>query len=155
MAYIIPDAAYIKLRYPQFADVADATINAYIADAAALIDQTWSEATYTQGIALLACHRMVMAGIGAGAQAQANAEGMQGFSTIRSGQLTLQRAATSQDADGVPSPWNSTRFGIEYYWLAKREFPGGVVAVGSAAYPSPYAKDWPPGAGYGYPGVFW
>jgi hypothetical protein len=146
MAYVIPDPAYIKARWPQFANVADATIQAHIDDAATMIDQTWTEAGYTIGIALLACHRMVLAGLGTGAEAQVNAEGLSGFSLIRSGQLTLQRAATSRDSEGVPSPWNSTGFGIEYYWLARRERPPIAAAPGMNAECPPLA------APYGYPG---
>lgn len=155
MAYTLPTVSTLKTMYPAFADVPDATVQLYIDQAARTVDTSWTETNYADGIMLLACHNMVMAGLGKGAEAQANAEGLAGYSMVKSGQLTLQKSATSRsDAEGVPSPWNSTGYGIQFYWLARHDRPGGVVALADISYPSGYAKDWPYGYRYGFPGIF-
>lgn len=130
MAYTIPTVADLKLQFPAFADVPDATVQAYIDRAARTVTEAWSENDYADGILLLACHLMVLSGLGKGAAAESYANGMAGYSTVRSGQLTLQRAASSQETEGVPSPWNATGYGVQFYWLAKRNIP--TVAIASA-----------------------
>lgn len=156
MAYTLPTPQNIKDRWPAiFGAVADATIQIWINTAALQHDESWLETDYTYAIELLTGHLMIMAGIGAGAQAEANAGGMSVFQTIKSGQLTLTRGATSQDSSGVPSPWNTTQFGIEWYWLARKNRPIAAVAAGDVTGPSGYAKDWPWGTGGWQNGPLW
>lgn len=145
MAYTLPTPQNIKDRWPAiFGDVSDATIQIWIDTAALQHDQSWLETDYTYGIELLAGHLMIENGIGKGAQAEANAGGMSAFQTIKSGQLTLTRGATSQDGGSVPSPWNSTQFGIQWYWLARKNRPPATVAAGGPGIGvSGYAKDVP------------
>lgn len=149
MAYTKPTPQNIKDRWPTiFGAVADGTIQIWIDTAALQVDESWLETDYTVGIELLAAHLMIENGIGAGAQAEANAGGMSAFQTIKSGQLTLTRGSTSQDGGSVPSPWNTTQFGIQWYWLARKNRPPATVAVGGPGCgPSAYAKDWPLGTG--------
>ena len=136
MAYTIPTPAYIQALWPSFfADVADATIQAWIDIAATSHDTTWLETDYTYGIALLTAHWMIENGIGAGAQAEANAGGMSAYQTIKSGQLSLTRGATSQDNSGVPEQWGSTTFGTQWYWLARKNRPVAAVALGPTYWP--------------------
>lgn len=131
--YIIPSPATLKAMYPAFAAVPDATVALYIAQAGRSVDTSWTSTDFADAIMLLACHNMVTAGLGAGAEAEMNAQGMGGFTLMRSGQLTLQRSATSRaDADGVPSPWKSTAYGIAFYWLLRRNKPPVGVAAGEA-----------------------
>jgi hypothetical protein len=145
MAYTLPTPAYIKTKFPTFAAVEDATVQLYIDEAARTVDTTWLESDYTDAISYLAAHLMVQAGIGAGADAEANANGLGGFSMIKSAQLTLQRAATSRNDSGVPSPWGSTWYGQQFYWLMRRSKPGISVGVG------PDLCETPPPAPYGWP----
>ena len=145
MAYTLPTPQNIKDRWPAiFGAVSDGTIQIWINTAALSVDTSWLETDYTVAIELLAAHLMIENGIGAGAQAEANAGGMSAFQTIKSGQLTLSRGTTSQNSDGVPSPWNSTSFGIQWYWLARKNRPIATVAIGDAGIgTSGYAKDVP------------
>jgi len=145
MAYTLPTPQNIKDRWPAiFGAVSDGTIQIWINTAALSVDQSWLESDYTYGIELLAGHLMIENGIGAGAQAEANAGGMSAFQTIKSGQLTLTRGATSQDGGSVPSPWNTTQFGIQWYWLARKNKPPATVAsAGPFGGVSGYAKDVP------------
>lgn len=157
MAYVKPTPADIKARWPAiFGAVPDATIQIWIDTAALSVDESWLETDYKYAIELLAGHLMIESGIGAGAQAEAAAGGMSVFQTIKSGQLTLTRGATSQNGDGVPSPWNSTWFGIQWYWLARKNRPVATVAAGDPRCgPSGYAKDWPLGTGGWQNGPLW
>ena len=156
MAYTIPTPDQIQARWPAiFGAVLDATIQIWINTAALSVDTSWLETDYTVGIELLAAHLMIENGIGAGAQAEANAGGMSAFQTIKSGQLTLTRGATSQDGGSVPSPWNTTQFGVQWYWLARKNKLPATVAVGVVGSPSAYAKDWPIGTGGWQDGPLW
>lgn len=144
MAYTLPTPQSIKDRWPAiFGAVSDTTIQIWINTAALQHDTSWLETDYTYAIELLTGHLMIQNGIGAGAQAEANAGGMSVFQTIKSGQLTLTRGATSQDNSGVPSPWNTTQFGIDWYWLARKNRPPMTVTGGIDGGQSGYAKDWP------------
>lgn len=62
MAYVVPTAAELKTRYPEFADVDNAIVTAAITDAAGDVDDSWREADYARAIMALAAHMMVMEG---------------------------------------------------------------------------------------------
>lgn len=147
MAYTIPTPAVLKAQFPAFTAVADDTVQIWIDRAASEIDTSWLEADYTFAIELLACHYMVtLAGLGTGAQAKAVSAGMDSLGMIRSGNLTLQANASSQNAS-VPSPWGSTFYGRTYYSLLRRNRPAVAVAV------APFVPDTPLPAGW--PGPWW
>lgn len=153
MAYVIPTPAQLKAMYTAFAAVPDATVQLYIDQAARSVDTSWTETDYADGIMLLACHNMVtMGGLGTGADAQVAAQGMDSFSTIRSGQLTLQRAATSQSGDNTNyGAWGASRYGRQFYWLARRDKPPMTVAAAPAVVG--YVSNWPPVYINGWPWV--
>lgn len=134
MAYEIPTAAQVKARYPAFAAVADATIDVYVADAAAsAVDTSWREADYLPAIASYAAHRMAMLNIGAHGQAAGYA--LQGVTGIRSGnfQATFDadkaKAAASGSLDATP-------YGQEYKRLLGIN-RGGPRVVPATAAPTP------------------
>lgn len=151
MAYVIPTPAQLKTLYPAFAAVADATVQANIDEAAKSVDTSWTETDYASGIMLLACHNMVMAGLGTGAEAEVNAQGMEGFTTIRSGQLTLQRAATSQSDEAKYGPWAGSKYGKQFFWLVRRDKPPMTVASSPAQVG--LVSGWPPGYSNGWPWI--
>lgn len=66
MAYDVPTAAALKALFPAFAAVADATVEAHIAQAATTAaDDSWPEAEYGPGVMEFAAHRMALLSIGA------------------------------------------------------------------------------------------
>jgi hypothetical protein len=82
---------------------------------------------------------MVLAGLGTGGEAAANAQGLSGFSLIRSASLTLQRNATSQNGGGeVPAEFSGTTYGQQYWWLARKNKPAVAVARAPISYVGPY-----------------
>lgn len=157
VGYTLPTVAWLKLMYPAFVTVPDAQVQAFIDRAGRTVTSAWDVDDYADGVLLLACHLMVLSGLGGGAEAQAYANGMSAYQSVRSGQLSLTKGSgAGSGADGVPSPWNGSQYGVQFYWLAKRNVPGVAVALAdTSAVPSAYAKDWPPGAGYGYPGIWY
>ena len=121
MAYTVPTAADLKARYPAFAAVADATVNAMIVEANRSVDETWTEGDYTLAIMTLAAHIMAMEGLGTDPDSQNNTGQMSNFQLIRSGQLTLQRK--SQTVTGTVDWYSQTRFGTRYLELLARNKP--------------------------------
>lgn len=148
MAYTLPTPAELKLHWPAFAAVDDTVVQYNIDRAARSVDSSWTEGDYTAAVELLACHYMTLAGLGTGTDAEMNAQGMAGFSMIRSGQLTLQRAATSGgDSGAVPDQWAGSTYGKQYYWLLRQNKAGPALVPGIApayeylgvgGYPWPY-----------------
>lgn len=120
MAYTIPTAAELKAIYTDFAAVADAPVTHYIERAARMVDTTWTEGDYATAIMLLACHLMVTQGLGTGNDAK-----LAGFTMIKSGQLTLQRAADNAS----DNPWAASKYGSQFYALLKLNKPGGALAM--------------------------
>lgn len=140
MAFVKPTPADLKLRLPEFADVADATIQTYIDMASRFVDTSWFEEDYTDAILYFAAHLMALAGIGKGPDSVGNASNMSIYQSIRSGQLTLTRGSSaSNDAWS----FNSTRYGRLFAFFLKLNKGGPRVAIGNMTPVSGYAKDWP------------
>lgn len=130
MAYTDPTASDLKTLFPQFAAVPDATVTAWIGVAKTQVDTTWLETDYTYGIELYAAYLMTDKGLGTGVEAEIAAQGMSGFNSIRSGQLSLQRNSPSSNGGGdAPAPWNKNGYGVEFYWLMRKNKPPAAVAV--------------------------
>lgn len=107
MAYEIPTAATLKAKYPAFAGVADATVDIWLADAAATaVDTTWREADYAPAILAFAAHRMALQNIGEHGQVTGYAR--QGVTNLRSGSFGVSldpdkaKAAASGSLDATP-----------------------------------------------------
>lgn len=131
MAYTAPTPAELKVMYPAFAAVDDERMQLFIIRANRMVDTSWTEGDYADAIMLLACHYMTLAGLGTGAEAEVNANGMAGFKSIRSGQLTLDRGAGNGTGGDVPDEWSGSTYGKQFWWLLKRNRPAVAVAGGA------------------------
>lgn len=151
MAYDLPTPAELKLHFPAFAAVDDTIVQYNIDAASRSVDQSWTEGDYTRAVELYACHLLTLAGFGTGADAESNAQGLSGFSMIRSGQLTLQRAAASgNEAGGVPEQYSGSLYGRQFWWLMRQNRPNAAVTGGTSV---AYADGmYPP---LGSPARFW
>ena len=129
MAYEIPTAADLIARYPAFADVAPATIDVHIADAAqTAVDKSWAEPDYAPAIASKAAHEMALLGIGE--QGEAAGYAAAGVSRIRSGNFdaSFETGAVARAAAGG---LDATPYGRAYKRLLRANKGGPrVVAVG-------------------------
>ena len=94
MAHTPPTAADLKARYPAFADVLDATVEAWITDAQRIVTTSWDEADYAPGIMSLAAHSMTLQGIGASGAAQLPA----GVTRFRSASMDVAVSETAANA---------------------------------------------------------
>lgn len=112
MAYEIPTAAELQAKYPAFADVASATIDVHVADAAATaVDTAWREADYAPAIMAFAAHRM--AGLAIGAHGQAAEYARQGVTNLRSGSFAVSLDADKAKA-AAAGALSATPYGQEY-----------------------------------------
>lgn len=154
MAYEQLTPAIFKTAKPQFADVDDATIQAYIDMAGQLVDTTWTPKGYSSAWIALTCHLMTLDGLGNDAASKGFKAGAAFYSTVRSGALTLSRFRTQAGADRPFQNWLEQTPCGKYYALMLKLNRGGprVITTGVAPVTSPYAKDY---ALYGWPGVFW
>jgi hypothetical protein len=113
MPYTIPTAAEFKTLYPTFAAVADATVDAKIAEASLSVDTSWIEADYQSAMMLLAAHNMTMDGLGTSTEGS-----LLGFKSLTVGPLSL----TMQDS-GARGSIGSTSYGQRYLKLLRRSHP--------------------------------
>lgn len=146
MAYTKPTPAEFKAMYPAFAAIGDDTVQLYLTKAERMVDQSWTVGDYPYGIMALAAHYMVTAGLGTGAEAEVNAQGMGSFTTIRSGQLTLQRAATSGSGGNDPyAEFSGSVYGRDFLSMLRRNKPAVAVARAPLAGPpgTPAYDAWP------------
>lgn len=140
MAYEAPTSAELIAMFPEFESVPEPIINEYIVMANRLVDDSWFEEDYKRAIMLLACHLMALMGYGTGPDSVGNASNMSVYSLVKSGTLTLERAAKSSS-----SGWNfdATRYGRLFWFLLRLNRAGPRVTRGLCGPVSGYAKDWP------------
>lgn len=131
MAYTDPTVAEIKAKFPAFANIADATVDAAIAEAAGFVDQDeWREADYKPAISYLAAHLLTIGGA-----LMSAASGAEGAATLlQSGIISEMRVddvvvksgvAQSQQpsrsgSGAAKSPLASTEFGKQFLEYSKR-----------------------------------
>lgn len=126
MAHSAPLPADLKLRYPAFAAVDDATVQYWLTDAERFVDTTWPEGDYAPALMAVAAHNMALSGLGAIGAGALPA----GVTRFKSGAMdvTISEAAASAQAKGG---WAATRYGLEFQTLQRRSFAGPrVVAAG-------------------------
>lgn len=130
MAFVDPTAAEVKARFAEFASVADATIDALIAESALYVDETWLESDFTLAKMFWIAHAMAIEGMGTSAASQVAALG--DFSRIKSGDLEVARNSGSGGAQASgPSgeaPFQRTRYGERFLELRARSHPGVCIA---------------------------
>lgn len=130
MPYATPTADALKTLYPAFATVADATIDAQIADAEQTgVDETWLEDDYQPAVMALAAHNMALLGIGSVSKAESYAR--QGVTSLKSGSFSA-----SFDADRAKAvaagEYSATPYGQRYDALLRKN-KGGPRVVGAGA----------------------
>jgi hypothetical protein len=135
-----PTPAEFKARYVWAASVADATVQAYLDEAAADLgpESCWG-AAWPRAVMLLAAHRMTTEGLNPGAQGASLAAG--GMQSVRSGTLSLTVADWASSGG-----YGSTQYGQELLALGKRYRGVGPMVVGGCGAgggTSGYAKDAP------------
>lgn len=134
MAYTAPTAADLKSRFPAFVNVADATVDIALGDAALMVDDSWnSQEDFTLGRLLYAAHVLTLDGHGSGAEAQAASAGTLGFRSMKSGHLTLERFSSRSGgpAGGRINALELTTYGVRFKALLRPNRSGSVLAKSS------------------------
>ena len=113
MAYTAPTAADLKARFPAFAAVDDAVVDAALAEAGQRVDEGWLEADFATARLLYAAHVLTMDGQGASTET-----GMAGVKRIKVGPLELER-----DPGGL----TATSYGARFAELERLNFAGPLA----------------------------
>lgn len=112
MAYVAPDKATFLASFPAFAGLADAPYLLWSGQAVLVTGARETELGAQIDVAtmLLTAHYLTQQGLGSGAEAEAYAGGMSGYSEVRSASLSLKRA------DGADmSGYRSTSYGQRFF----------------------------------------
>lgn len=125
MPYTVPTTAEFKARFPAFAAVDDAVIGTAISEASSRVDTNWIDTDYQPAIFYLAAHNLTLDGLGTGAEAQVAAQGMMGFQSISSGQLSLTRGSGASASAGS---YSSTSYGARFAQIMRRN-TGSILVV--------------------------
>lgn len=129
MAYTSPTVEDFKARFVSFGplgDPNDLQVQAALEDAETVADDKWSDADRRQAVMLKAAHELTMNGVGTGAEAELASTGLLGFSSIRSGGLSLDRGQSSGAASD-PSGYGQTAYGRRLQALICSRFVGVLV----------------------------
>lgn len=141
MPYTPPSRTEFIGIYPLFATVTDAAYDHWSTEAVrriAHLEDCMGDGMNTAAMLAIA-HLLTKAGIGTGTDAQMAAQGAQGFKSIRSGSLSLERFDNSVDKAG--GDWGTTSYGAEL-WPMLRACVGfgpivsstGSLCLGSSPY---------------------
>lgn len=112
-----------KTRYPAFASVADATVQAALDDAARFVGSNWFAADIDRGIMALAAHMLVTEGALAGTTG----------ATATSGPVTSDKLGDAQTTWGgwgsstATSEFAKTSYGLTFLRIMRANVPAVVV----------------------------
>ena len=127
MAYVQPDSATLKLRYPAFAAVDDAVVEYWLTDARLIVTDAWADVDRANAEMALAAHNMALNGYGTagGAVGDLAAMGVESFKSA-SMSVSFNAAAVQRSGDGG---YSSTRYGVAFLPYLRRNV-GGPRLVG-------------------------
>lgn len=129
------DVAALKAAFLAFAAVPDATVAFWLTRAARQVDASWPDDDRDFGRRLLACHLMTEQGLGTGAEAEMFRAGAAGFDSLKSGSLTLTRAAGN--VNGGMGAYGTTQYGRQFATLAM-QVRGGARVTDTGAFTTGY-----------------
>ena len=130
MAYIEPDAAAVKLRFPAFAAVDDVTIEYWLTDARLIVVDTWAENDRAPAEMSLAAHNMALSGVGSTGGAVSSLAAM-GVTDFKSASMSVSFDAETVRRSGNGG-YSSTRYGVQFLPYLRRNV-GGARLVGCGA----------------------
>jgi hypothetical protein len=129
MAYIQPDAATFKTRYPEFTAVSDALVGLLLSESIDDIGDTWLERDRARAQMLLAAHKLTLEGEPERTTSGVGAAGLGAIKRDRVGDVETEYAvSTNAAAEGSAAWYASSFYGQRYYILLRKNFPA-VAAV--------------------------
>lgn len=124
MAYDAPTAADITARFPVFADVDPAVINAMIEEAARFLDEAWNEDDYPIAYRYLVAHMLVMEGALQSSGGPGVATGPIQSEKLGDASVTYAQPGASS---GAFSEFMQTVYGRRYLEIMRRNLPLVIV----------------------------
>lgn len=122
MPYTAPTAAEFKARFPEFASVADATVDAHIAEATRWVDESWIEEDYQPAVRFLAAHQMASEGqLVAGGPAVGAVRGP--LKSARLGDASESYGDRISGLSGTDAELATTAYGVAFLRLRRANHP--------------------------------
>jgi hypothetical protein len=122
MAFTDPDAAALKVDFPEFTSYDDAQVDRAIAVAKRMVDQSWTEGDYTRAIELYACHILTNGDLATATSGVGGAIASESLGPIS---VSYQSSTQQADANG----FNATVYGKEFAFLLRLN-RGGMRSMG-------------------------
>jgi len=128
MAWSPPTVADFKTRFPTFASVADATVQAILDEAIPQVGDTWLERDRTPGVLHLAAHLMASQGIGVAAAGDSLAvTGAVRSRTVGDVSVTFAGVGTGSTGGAFVAQYSTTAYGLKFLELLRKNF--AAIAV--------------------------
>lgn len=146
MAYTEPTSADLKMRYPAFVAVDDATVAYWLTDSARYVDTSWMEGDYGPAKIAHAAYEMAKAGVSGFAGGDVAGIAASGVTDFKSG--TFQARFSDEAVKvAVAGGYASNRYGQDYLDLLSRNKSGPRVTAPGHISCGGYFGDRP----WGYP----
>lgn len=129
MAYTVPTAAQLKMRFPAFAAVDDPTVEYWLTDAQAIVKTSWIEADYAPAMMSLAAHNMALQGLGTSGGAVAGL-GAMGVTDFKSAAMSVSFDAETIRAKSAGG-YSSTVYGNAFAVYLRRNRGGPFTVSGT------------------------
>lgn len=126
--------AELRVRYPEFADVADETIGYWMLRSLEIVTTDFGDQR-THAALLLTAHNLTLAGLGTGAESQRHGS-FAGATRVKSGTLEL-----SWEGGASNGAYGQTRYGRLLMPILRANY-GGPLVTATGAFPA-YAPDYP------------
>lgn len=129
MAWTPPTVEEFKIRFPEFATVADETVQAVLDEAVGDVGPSWIERDRTPGVLHLAAHLLAVSGSG-GLGAGGGGAAVTGAIKRRTvGDTTTEFTGISggSSTGGQLDYYRSTSYGVRYLSIMRRNFPAVAV----------------------------
>lgn len=123
--YTEPTAADLKARFPEFASVADATLELILAEAIGQVGETWIERDRRPAQLYLAAHMLTMEGEPARTQTGAGGAGTGAIASRSVGDVsvTFGPRGSGVIASGATLGFSDTTYGQQFLRLLRLNFP--------------------------------
>lgn len=128
MSYTSPSATEVKTRFPEFVDVSDARVDAFVAEAARRVDSSWIEDDASVAMTYLAAHMMAAEGLlrGAGLAAIGDVSGPITSESLGDASVSYGSWGGG-DVSAFEAELRSTPYGRLYDNLRRRNVGGPVI----------------------------
>lgn len=127
MAYVQPDSATLKLRYPAFAAADDAVVEYWLEDSRLIVTDAWADVDRANAEMALAAHNMALNGYGTAGGAVGDLAAM-GVTAFKSASMSVNFDADAVKRSG-DGGYSSTRYGVAFLPYLRRNV-GGPRLVG-------------------------